>query len=503
MVATPAVVLSSLADQRHELRGDLVNIVIGAILLALGCAVVALAAFRQNMYARSLIYGGICWGLYGLRLVGNTSLIHLSFDLPPLFWGYLDSFITYLIMLPAILFAEQFLGPGRKSSIRRMWQLQAVYAASAIVIDSLFGIRTAMGPNSFLVILGMAVITANGALFLFQKGEEIGRDARPVLAGAFFFILMVVNTNLVNSRLVPWRLSLEPLGMLVFVICMGYAIARRYFAKERELIAITYQLRESALRAQAAEAQARAIEAENQRRAQELEEARRLQLMMLPRSTPQLPNLKIAAYMKPATEIGGDYYDFHLATDGTLTVAVGDATGHGLKASTVVTATKSLFEAFAHEPDITCIFQQASHSLKRMNLRSLFMAMAIVKVHNHRLLASSAGMPPVLIYRAANHSVEEIAIRAMPLGSIKNYPYRQQETTISVGDVVMLMSDGLPERFNEQGETLGYTRGGELLKEVAEKAPEEIIDHFVRAGEAWAGGRPQDDDVTFVILKRT
>src|SRR5262249_23986032 len=161
---------------------------------------------------------------------------------------------------------------GRKSSIRRMWQLQAVYAASAILIDSLFGPRTAMGPNSFLVILGMAVITANGSLFLFQKGAATGREARLVLAGAFFFILMVVNTNLVGSRLVLWLLSLESLGMLVFVISLGYAIARRYFAKERELIAITYELREIALRAQAAEAQARAIEAENQRQAQELEE---------------------------------------------------------------------------------------------------------------------------------------------------------------------------------------------------------------------------------------
>lgn len=51
--------------------------------------------------------------------------------------------------------------------------------------------------------------------------------------------------------------------------------------------------------------------------------------------------------MKPATEVGGDYYDFHLADDGTLTVAVGDATGHGLKAGTFVTAMKSLFRTFA------------------------------------------------------------------------------------------------------------------------------------------------------------
>src|SRR6185295_16116119 len=89
------------------------------------------------------------------------------------------------------------------------------------------------------------------------------------------------------------------------------------------------------------------LQTENERRAKELEEARQLQLSMLPKSVPQLVQLEIAAYMKTATEVGGDYYDFHLAEDGTLTVAVGDATGHGLKAGTMVSSVKSLFVSLA------------------------------------------------------------------------------------------------------------------------------------------------------------
>ena len=104
-----------------------------------------------------------------------------------------------------------------------------------------------------------------------------------------------------------------------------------------------------------------------------------MQFSKLPQALPQLPHLEIAAYMKPATEVGGDYYDFHLSEDGVLTVAVGDATGHGLKAGTVVTATKSLFNHLAQESEIPAIFQQSSRALKRMNLRPLFMAMAIAK----------------------------------------------------------------------------------------------------------------------------
>ena len=97
----------------------------------------------------------------------------------------------------------------------------------------------------------------------------------------------------------------------------------------RHLIAIFGRTKRQVFRVQA-----------NDRRAQELEEARHLQLSMLPKKLPNLPHLDIAAYMKTASEVGGDYYDFHLGEDGTLTIAVGDATGHGLKAGTMVSVVK-------------------------------------------------------------------------------------------------------------------------------------------------------------------
>jgi serine phosphatase RsbU (regulator of sigma subunit) len=243
------------------------------------------------------------------------------------------------------------------------------------------------------------------------------------------------------------------------------------------------------------------IEAENEARARELEEARQLQLSMLPKSLPRLPNLEIAAYMKTAAEVGGDYYDFHLSDDGALTVAVGDATGHGLKAGTMVTAMKSLFYSFADEPELPLAMNRSSRVLKRMNLRSLFMGLTVLKLNGHRVRISSAGMPPVLIYRAQSRRVEEVFIKAMPLGSLSNYNYREEETAIAAGDVIVLMSDGFPERFDPSGEMLEYVRAKQSLAEAAAHSAQGIIEHFVRVGDAWADGRPQDDDVTFVVLK--
>src|SRR5262245_10738104 len=245
----------------------------------------------------------------------------------------------------------------------------------------------------------------------------------------------------------------------------------------------------------------RELEAENEIRAKELEGARQLQLSMLPQALPELPQLEIAAHMKPATEVGGDYYDFHLSDDGTLTVAIGDATGHGLKAGTVVTATKSLFNHLAQELDIPAIFQQSSRALKRMNFRSLFMAMTIAKVNGYQLTLGSAGMPPVLIYRAEQRVVEEISLQGVPLGSLPAYSYRERNLSLAPGDVVVLMSDGYPERFNGKNEMLDYGSAKSVLLEIAILPPREIIDVFVKVADKWADGRPQDDDMTFVVMK--
>ena len=114
---------------------------------------------------------------------------------------------------------------------------------------------------------------------------------------------------------------------------------------------------------------------------------------------------------------------------------------------------------------------------------------------------SSAGMPSTLIYRAASKLVEELSIRAMPLGSVTKFPYQQQEISLSSGDTVVILSDGFPEMFNAENEMLGFAEAADVLPDIAGNSPQEIISRFVEIGETWAGNRPQDDDVTFVVIK--
>ncbi|GAB5517861.1 MAG: hypothetical protein RhofKO_01120 [Rhodothermales bacterium] len=243
------------------------------------------------------------------------------------------------------------------------------------------------------------------------------------------------------------------------------------------------------------------LEAENARKSQELEEARDLQLSMLPATMPEHPEIEMAAYMQTATEVGGDYYDFAHADDGTLTVAIGDATGHGTRAGMMVTATKSLWHAFADERELDHVLQKANRVLKAMHMPKLYMVLALARIRNQALELVGAGMPPALIYRAATQQVEVVTLKGLPLGSPMALPYRKHCYALAPGDTVMLMSDGFPELFNAEKEMFGYERAVTVFEAVAAQAPHDIIAHFKATGQAWANGRAPDDDITFVVLK--
>ena len=265
---------------------------------------------------------------------------------------------------------------------------------------------------------------------------------------------------------------------------------RRLLAKEK----INAQIREAELRAQIAEK-------ESERKSFELEEARKLQLSMLPKEIPQLPHLDIAVYMKTATEVGGDYYDFHLHLDGTLTVILGDATGHGMMSGMMVSIMKSLFMSDRTNKELKPFFQNANEAIKDMQLGRLMMALTCVQISKNKIITSNAGMPPLFIYRKSTQSVDEIAMNNMPLGAMKGIEYNVQELKIEKGDTLFLMSDGYAELKNDSKEIFGYKRARNSFEEVARKEPEEIVHYLMDEGSRWVNYKDPDDDVTFVVIK--
>ncbi|MCH9647082.1 MAG: SpoIIE family protein phosphatase [Deltaproteobacteria bacterium] len=280
-------------------------------------------------------------------------------------------------------------------------------------------------------------------------------------------------------------------------------LARTFNRMAFELSENQLQLLEQERMRQQQELQQQLLLAENSRKTQELEEARSFQLSLLPKVLPSPPGLEIAVYTKTATEVGGDYYDFHLAQDGTLTTAIGDATGHGARAGTMVAVIKSLFSAHGSRQELTAFLSEAAQTIKGMELKRMAMALALARIADQRLTVASAGMPPPLLYRHASKEVEEIALEGMPLGGLLGFPYACYETDLAAGDTLLLMTDGFPEMLDHSGEAYGYDGVRKLFSDVAEGSPEQVISALARGVEAESQGQPLPDDTTFVVLQVT
>jgi serine phosphatase RsbU (regulator of sigma subunit) len=242
------------------------------------------------------------------------------------------------------------------------------------------------------------------------------------------------------------------------------------------------------------------LEAENERKTLELEEARKFQFSLLPKRVPQHPDIEVAVFMRTATEVGGDYYDFQHAADGTLTTVIGDATGHGAKAGTMVTVIKSLFTAWPADAGLAEFLTEAAMSVKAMDLGRMAMAVALARIDGRSLKVSSAGMPPVLVCHA-DGAVEEIALAGLPLGGMARCRYDERTVDLDPGDTLLLMSDGFPELPNADGEPLGYERVRRLFEGSCKQTPQAVIDELAAAAEAWRPGSAPADDITFVVLR--
>lgn len=242
------------------------------------------------------------------------------------------------------------------------------------------------------------------------------------------------------------------------------------------------------------------LQATHQEKVAELEEARALQLAMLPKKPPEIPGWTIATFLQTASEVGGDYYDFERSHE-HWTVAVGDATGHGMKAGMFVAATKSHFQSFAHLEDPVAMARQISQNLKALKLKSMFMALTLAKPNGNTVDLLMAGMPPAFIYRMATQQVEIVTQKALPLGGFPNFPYRSDSLSFAKGDVLVLMSDGLPERFDPANQMLTESRVAGLIQQEGHRSPQDLLIQLFEAGETWGAGRPQDDDIAMVAMQ--
>jgi PAS domain S-box-containing protein len=243
------------------------------------------------------------------------------------------------------------------------------------------------------------------------------------------------------------------------------------------------------------------LEKDNERKTKELEEARALQMSMLPQEPPQLSNLELAMYMKTSAEVGGDYYDYKVEPDGAITIIVGDATGHGLRAGIVVATVKSYFQTLASQCTVSELLHRISEGIQNLQIRGMYMGVTVIKIKGRNMSIASSGMPPLFFYKQDTREVERIMLKGLFLGSALDFPYKYTTMIFEPGDALLVMSDGLPELFNAGRKMLDFDRIEDCYLDIAHLSARQIVDRLVQLGHQWAPEKDNEDDITLVAIK--
>ena len=328
-------------------------------------------------------------------------------------------------------------------------------------------------------------------------------------AGMIVFVIGLMMSVLINFEILSGNVMLiNVIGSGLLILSMSVFLSKEFAStqynleqKLKEVRTLSDKTIEQERINKEIEIEARLLEAENDRKSKELEEARTLQLSMLPKKLPSHDHYDIAVFMDTATEVGGDYYDYSVLDNDGLLLALGDATGHGMKAGIMVAAAKSYFHSLAKEENGITMLKRMSQGLFSMNMKMMYMGITLAKCRESNVELATAGMPPVLHYKYKEDDTERITLKGLPLGSGVDYPYSGRKVQLADNDFLLFMSDGLTELFNSKRDMLGIEKIEQILKGAGDMKAADIINLLSRTVESWAGGNEPEDDITFLVLK--
>jgi serine phosphatase RsbU (regulator of sigma subunit)/predicted ester cyclase len=251
---------------------------------------------------------------------------------------------------------------------------------------------------------------------------------------------------------------------------------------------------------------------ERERIEQELEVARRIQRASLPEKVPKLEGWEISPHYKPAREVGGDFYDFHLLSEGRLGVVVGDATGKGVPAALMSATTCGMLQAVSQAVGFSSpseVLRQVNQTLFARIPPNMFVTCfyAILEPDSGSLTYANAGHDLPYLHRNKGEQeeaqAEEMRATGMPLGLMPGMGYEEKETTLKAGETALFYSDGIVEAHNPKGEMFGFPRLKALVAKygeelsLGERLLEELYSFTGGGGKGWE----QEDDITLLSLR--
>ncbi len=238
----------------------------------------------------------------------------------------------------------------------------------------------------------------------------------------------------------------------------------------------------------------------------ELDIATQIQMTMLPGVFPAFPDrneFDLFASMKPAREVGGDFYDFFLVDDDHLALVMADVSGKGIPAALFMTVSRSTIRnRTEHGGSPAEIMQSVNDSLCEQNMMDMFVTvwLGILTISTGEIVASSAGHEYPALCGNDGHYVLMKDKHSLACGAMKGIKYREYTLTLPPGGRLFLYTDGVPESTDVNENLFGTDRMIDALNATPAENPQDTIEGVHEAIYRFVGKAEQFDDTTMLSL---
>lgn len=238
---------------------------------------------------------------------------------------------------------------------------------------------------------------------------------------------------------------------------------------------------------------------------QDLELSHKVQKALLPKESPAIPGMRIAAFIQPAEIVGGDYFDFFRFKDGSYGIAIADVMGKGLPASMLVASMQASLRLLVPEYD------SPADVIKRLNhlfcnnihlIKFITIFLARYNPQTRVLEYCNAGHNPPLHLPASNGLA---ATKLMPTGAAigltETMEYANEKAELQKGDALLLYTDGATEARNASSEEFSEKRLIQWLTANSHLEPKALVDGIRASLREFTGSKVLQDDLTLVAGK--
>ena len=245
--------------------------------------------------------------------------------------------------------------------------------------------------------------------------------------------------------------------------------------------------------------------AQRERINREVEIAREVQQRLFPQNIPEIPGLSLAGMCRPASEVGGDYFDLIALDDGHLGFAIGDVSGKGISAALIMASLRaSLRGLILDDPgDLAKMMEKVNRLVYEASSSSRYATFffATYNPASRELRYVNAGHNPPLIARVSRGDVLRLEAGGPVVGLLPSVSYETRSLTLEPGDLLLAYTDGISEAMTGDDEEWGEHRMLAAALPISGVSAAELIETIFHAADAFTAGAEQHDDMTLLAMQ--